>query len=107
MKVVVLDGDGAHLGVADLDAGRISVGVDLALHLQPGVGGRGGDELDDGLIADERPAAPVLGDEREEAMLDLVPFAGAGRQMADGDGDIEFVGQGLQLALSQPDPGAS
>ena len=30
--------------------------------------------------------------------------AGAGRQMADGDSDPEFVGQDLQFALPQPHP---
>ena len=62
--------------------------------------------MDDGLVADERPAAPVLRDEREETMLDAIPFAGAGRQMADGDSDAELVGEGLQLALPEPDPHA-
>ena len=56
------------------------------LHLQTGAGGGGGDQLDDGLVADQRLAAPVLGDEREQPMLDLVPLAGAGRQMTDRDG---------------------
>ena len=71
----------------DLDAGRIGVVIDLASHLQAGLGGRGGDQLDDDLMADERFAAPVSGDEREQAMLDLVPLAGAGRQVADRDGE--------------------
>ena len=61
-----------------------------------------GDQLDDDLMADQRLAAPVLGDEGEQAVLDAVPFAGAGRQMADGDRHPEFVGQHLQFALPQP-----
>lgn len=99
MEFVALNVDGVHLGVADLDAGRIGAGIDLALHLETGFGRGGGDQLDDGLVADERSTAPVLGDEREQAMLDPVLFAGAGREVADRDGDAEFVGQGLQLAL--------
>lgn len=39
-------------------------------------------------------------------IFDALPFAGAGRQMADGDGDAELVGEGLQLALPQPNPHA-
>jgi hypothetical protein len=39
-------------------------------------------------------------------MLDLVPLAGAGRQVTDGDRDIKFVGQLLQLQLPQPHPRA-
>jgi hypothetical protein len=46
---------------------------------------------DDDLMADERPAAPVAGHKREEAMLDLVPLAGAGRQATHGDGCAEIV----------------
>src|ERR1700676_1387492 len=37
-------------------------------------------------------------------MLDLVPFAGSRRQMTDGDGEAEFVGQTLQFSLPQPNP---
>ena len=39
-------------------------------------------------------------------MLDFVPFAGAGRQMADHDVEAEFVGQFPQFAFPQPDPRA-
>src|SRR5689334_24040492 len=39
-------------------------------------------------------------------MLDFVPLAGAGRQVADHDVEAEFVGQLLQFAFPQPDPRA-
>src|SRR4051794_918027 len=52
-------------------------------------------------MAEQWLAAPVLGDEGEQAMLDAVPFAGSGRQVANRNGDPEFVGQDLQLALPQ------
>jgi hypothetical protein len=97
------DIDGVHFVISDFDACRIGVGVDLGSHLQACIGGRGGDQLDDGLVADEWLAAPILCDEREQAMLDLVPFAGARRQMADRDRNAEFVGQVLQLALPKAD----
>ena len=80
--------------------------IDLASHLQPGIGGRGADQLYDGLMTDERLAAPVLRDERKQAVLDLVPLAGAGRQMTDRDGDAELVRQVLQLTLPQSDADA-
>ena len=35
-------------------------------------------------------------------MLDLVPFAGARRQLADADGKAELIGQFLQFQLPQP-----
>jgi hypothetical protein len=42
-----------------------------------------------------------MGDEREETMLDLVPFAGAGRQIANGDVNVEFGGESLEFELPQ------
>lgn len=48
-------------------------------------------------VADQRLAAPVLADEREELTLDSVPLAGARRKLGDGDRDAEFVGKILLL----------
>ena len=39
-------------------------------------------------------------------MLDFIPLAGAGRQVADDDVKAEFVGQLLEFAFPQPDPRA-
>ena len=91
--------DGVYLGVGDLDALWIWVGVEFAFDGETGFGCDCRDELDDGLVADQRLSTPVLGDEREEPMLDLVPFAGAWRQMANGDLDAELLGEGLKLDL--------
>ena len=77
----------------------IEVGVEFAADRQAGVGRGGADQIDDDAIADQRLGTPVHADEREQAMLDLVPFAGAGWQMMDSDLNAEFVGQSLQLAL--------
>src|SRR5882724_6636583 len=93
VEVVTCEVDGFHVGVGHLDAGRIGVLIEFAPNLETGLGRRSCDQLDDDLMADEGFAAPVSGDEREEAMLDLVPFAGAGRQVTHGDGNAEFVGQ--------------
>jgi hypothetical protein len=96
--------DGCKLRVVDLDALGIFVCVKLRAHLQARIGGGGGDELNDGAIAAQRFASPVDGNEREEPVLDLVPLAGARRQMADGDGKFEFVGKLLKLDLPQTNP---
>jgi hypothetical protein len=53
-----------------------------------GFGGGGPDQLDDHPIADECFGAPVEG---EEAVLDLVPLAGARRQVTDRDVEAELV----------------
>src|SRR5665213_3013299 len=50
-----------------------------------------------------RFAAPVESNEGKKAMFDFVPFAGAGRQMADGDGDAQGICQRLQFDFPQPD----
>src|SRR5688500_20279791 len=101
MESMSLEIEGVHVGVGDLNAFRVGICIELAADGEAGFGGGRSDQLDDGLIADERPAAPVLGDEREEAVLDLVPFAGAWREMTDGDVDIEFVGESLKFDLPQ------
>ena len=77
MEFVALDVEAFHLGIGDDDSPGVFVGVEFADHLQPGLGGRRADQIDDDPIADERFGAPVLGDEREQAMLDLVPLCAA------------------------------
>src|ERR1035437_208387 len=104
VEFVAHDVHGSEFVVGYFDAGRVGHGIELATDLETGSGGGCGDQLHDPLMADERLSPPVAGDEREEAMLDLVPLAGAGRQVTDGDRDIEFVGQLLQLQLPQPHP---
>ena len=66
---------------------------------EAGAGGGGGDQIDDDAIADERFGAPVAADEREQAVLDLIPLAGARGKVADRDVDADLVGQALQFAL--------
>src|ERR1700736_5844182 len=80
--------------------------VSSSQHSEAGFGGSGRNQLDDHPIADEWLGAPVLADKGKEAVLDLVPLAGAGRQVADHDVEAEFVSQLLQLAFPQPHPRA-
>lgn len=75
MGCVTVEGDGVHLLVGDLHAGRVGVRVDLAADLQAGVRRGGGDPLDDGLETDQRLATPVLGDEREANVARIEPKA--------------------------------
>ena len=48
VEVVRLEGDGGEVGVGDLDALLVSLGVVGGLHSEPGRGGGRGDQLDDG-----------------------------------------------------------
>jgi hypothetical protein len=84
LEGMALNVEGSHFGITDFDALGIEVLVDVASDGEAGFGGSGADQLDDDVVADERFAAPVLGDVGKEAVLDAVPFAGAGRQMGDG-----------------------
>ena len=61
--------EGFHIGVSDLDAFGVDVGIQLALDSKSGFGGGRGDQLNNRLVTDERPTAPVLCDEREEPVL--------------------------------------
>ena len=101
-----LNVEGSHFGIADFDAFGIEALVDVASDGEAGTGGGGADQLDDDVVADKRFAAPVLGDVGKEAMLDAVPFAGAGRQMGDGDLEAGFVGKALEFTFPEADAGA-
>src|SRR5882757_6968107 len=71
------------------------------MDLQASLGCGCGDELDDDLVADQGASLPVLADEGEEPVLDLVPLAGAGREMAGGDvvigADVDPSGVARQI----------
>ena len=73
MKLVRCDVDGGHLVVGDLYSRRILIGIDTAFHVQAGASGRARDQLHDGLMADQRFSPPVLCDEREQPVFDLIP----------------------------------
>src|ERR1700730_2639239 len=88
---------GGHLCIRYENASGLLGGVESTVHREAGFGGSGRDQLDDHAIADEWLGAPVLADKGKEAVLDLVPLAGAGRQVADHDVEAEFVSQLLQL----------
>src|SRR5450756_2806096 len=86
----------------DRDAGRVAAAVESRAYLQPCLGRRVGDEIDDDLVADQWLAAPVLCDVAEHAVFDLVPLAGAGREVADVDGQAQLGRQVLQGYLPEP-----
>src|SRR3954463_14117174 len=101
MEVIALDVEGDHLRLGDLDALGIGVGVEFAGDGEAGRRGRGGDQLDHGQATGQRATAPVLRDVAEEAVLDLVPLRGPGREVAHRDHQAGLVGQPLQLAFPQ------
>src|SRR5438876_10554217 len=92
--------------VVDGEALGIRPGVEHSLHAESGPGLRGADEIDDGFIVHERAAAPVQADEREEAMLGLVPFARPRRIVTDRDRHRDLIRERLQAELPGAQRGA-
>ena len=86
-------------GVADLDAfgvfGRVVVGSGMVSPVLVVVAAMSSTivRMEVGL------ASPVESDEAEHAVFDLVPFRGAGRVVAYGDGQAGFGGQSNEVGL--------
>src|SRR5438034_1022491 len=59
-------------------------------------------QLNNGLKRGERLPTPIDGNVGKESMLDLVPFAGGRRQVANGNGQAGLIGQVLHLLLPEP-----
>ena len=74
-------------------------GIEATLDLQPALGGSGCDQVDNYLVTCEGLASPVLSDEREETVFDLVPLTGPGRKVANRNFESGLIGQLLQLQL--------
>src|SRR4030095_672595 len=101
MEAMRRERHGGHLSVRDVLAFRIGPAIELAPHSQPGRGPRGADEIDDHRETHEGLPPPVAADVGKEPMLDLVPFAGPGREVTDGDRQARAIAQPLQLPLPQ------
>ena len=97
MELMSLQTEALHLLVAHLASGRVFSAIQSADDHQSLGGGRFGDEIDDGLIVSQRLAAPVRRDEREQPVLDLVPFTGAWREVTNGNAQSSLIGQLLQF----------
>jgi hypothetical protein len=69
-----------HLFVSDFDSGFVFAIINGSFHYESFAGTRGSYEVDDHLNAHQWFATPVLGNETEQTMFYLVPFAGARRE---------------------------
>ena len=101
MELVTLQIDSLHLFVGDSPPCGILPTIEATRDLQTLGRGRLGNEVHDGLVIPQRLTPPVRRDERKESMLDLVPFAGARRKVANGKRKPGFIGQALQLQLPE------
>src|SRR5579864_8884540 len=102
MELGSFDVDGGHFFIRNLDPLRVTVGIELTANTQTRSSSGRGDQVHNHAVADQRFGTPVQSDEREEAMLDLVPLAGARRKVTDRNLDPNLIGEALQLAFPQP-----
>src|SRR3990172_7206167 len=102
VEAVTFQVDTLHLLVRDAPAGGVCSAIQTTDDLKALRGRRPSDQVDDRLVVAQRLAPPVRGDEREEAMLDLVPPAGARREMTHRQRPPRLVGQPLQLPFPEP-----
>ena len=94
--------DVLHLLIRDDHPFGIRTLVDLRANAKPGGCGRRTDQMDHRRQTDQGLAAPIHGDIGEQTMLDAVPFAGAGRIVADRNGPSGAIGNALQLPFPPP-----
>jgi len=81
VKLVAANIDLSDFLVRDFGAGWIDAVVQFGVNQQTRLGRCSGNETHDDLVAEKRPPAPVLRDDREKPVLDLVPLAGARREV--------------------------
>src|SRR5512135_298206 len=104
MECVSSQVDLPHLFLRDLDPRGIDTLIKFACDLQTRLGRRRCNQIDDRLVTDQRLASPVLADEREEPMLDLVPLARPWRQVTHRDLQARLIRQPLQSHLPKVHP---
>jgi hypothetical protein len=95
VELVPVDVDFREFLVGHLPSGRIGFCVDLRMDQESGTGGCGSNKIDNNLVTYQGFATPVLAYEGEQAMFDLVPFAGSWGKMADLDVQSGFISQFL------------
>src|ERR1700747_627505 len=101
MERVAAGSEGSHLGISCLDALLVGALVENAFDLQSRLGRGCRNQFDDGGAALQWPAAPVLRDVAETAVLDLVTLGRAWRIVADLDRHLQLGGELLPLDLPQ------
>src|SRR5712691_2759709 len=96
--------DGGKFGIGDFHALGVFVLIQFGADGESGGSCGGRDQLNNRLKAAQGLSAPIEGDEGKEAMFDLVPLAGPGRQMANSDGNTHRIREILQFYFPQTNP---
>ncbi len=82
----------SQLLICYLNFRGVLVGIQGGFHNQSRLGCCTRNQIDYYFQADQGPRTPVFGDEAEEAMFHLIPFARAGWEVTDQQPDTQFVG---------------
>lgn len=90
--------------MADFDASGVLASIEFGADLQTLACRYVGDLVDDDFVTHQRAALPILGDEREHPMPNLVLLAGSRREVAHVNRQSEAGRQGLQSDLPQAAP---
>src|ERR1039458_9868493 len=77
MKLVLLQVHSPNFLIRHLPAGRVFPAIQTTGYLEPFGSRRARNQIHDRLIIAKRLAAPIRGDEREQSVFHLIPFAGA------------------------------
>ena len=85
VEIVGREGDSGQFGLGYLDPFGVVAGVEMGVDLEALVVGSCPDQVDDDLMAGERPAAPVHRHGASEPVFNAIPLAGPRREVADGD----------------------
>lgn len=101
MKLMGLEIECLQFLLGHLDPALVCSPIQTGFDDQPGLGRRSRDEIHDGTVVGQGPASPVRGDERKEAMLNLVPLAGARRKVTYRDRQLLLGRKSLELSLPQ------
>jgi hypothetical protein len=102
MKRMRVQRQALHLRLGDDAAGWMASLVQCGLHPQADRRVGVANQVDHRLKGAEGTAAPVLRDVTKQAMLDLVPLAGARREVRDMDRQVQIIGQALQFLSTFP-----
>lgn len=104
MKGVRVGMDCCQLLIGHFDACGIGSQVALGMDVKSLPSRSCPDEIDYDLVALQRTTTPIHADVGEQAVLNLVPFAGPRWQMANGDGQPRLRCPSSYLDLPQPQP---
>src|SRR5947209_315641 len=101
MKLAALDSYGSQFLVRDFNPRGIGAAIEVGADAQTGFGRGVGNQVDDHGPTHQGAPTPVPGNVAEHALFDLVPLAGAGREVTDAYPQAGAVGKPLQGHLPQ------